>query len=131
MVFGKSRFSSRLKSRLTNLTKKLGLLLAIVPHKVLKWSITRKTATVFRNITFAMTEYWFNGFVITLFIVADEILPIPFLLIGYDFWELINLKLLVLWRVRIIESPLLKRNVSTDKVKKYANNLLLVLNVIK
>ena len=99
MGFGKSGFSSRFKSGLTNLTKKLGLFLTIVPHKVLKRSITIKTATVFRNITFAVTEYRFSGFVITLFIVADKILPIPFLFIGYDFGKLINLELLVLWRV--------------------------------
>ena len=50
---------------------------------------------------------------------------------GNDLREYIRFELLIFRGVRIIESPLLKRNVSTDTVKKYANNLLLVLNVIK
>ena len=48
--------------------------------------------------------------------------------LGYDFRELINLKFLILWRVRIIKNPLLKRDVSTNKVKKLRNNFILVLN---
>jgi hypothetical protein len=55
---------------------------------------------------------------IPLFIVADEVFPIPLLFIGYDFRKLVNLKFLILRRVRIVESPLLKRDVSTDKVHK-------------
>ena len=86
---------------------------------------------MFGNIAFTVTKDRFNGFVITLFIVADKILPIPFLLVGYDFRELINLKFLILWRVRIIKNPLLKRDVSTNKVKKLRNNFILVLNDLK
>ena len=69
-----------------------------------------------RNITLPVSEYRTNGFVITLLIIRNEIDPIPFLFIRYDFGKLINLEFLVLWRVGIIKSPLLERDVSTDKV---------------
>ena len=53
---------------------------------------------------------------VALLVVRDKVFPVPVLLIGYDFGKFINLKLLVLWRMGIIESPLLKRDISTDKV---------------
>ena len=53
---------------------------------------------------------------IALLVIKDEIFPVPVLLIGYDFGKLINLELLILWRVGIIKGPLLERDVSTDKV---------------
>ena len=45
--------------------------------------------------------------------------------------ELVNLKLLVLWRVRIIESPLFQRYISANKVNKPAVLLVKVLNCLK
>ena len=68
------------------------------------------------NITLSVPEYRSNGFVITILVIGDEIDPIPFLFIGNDFWKLINLEFLVLGRVGIIKSPLLERDVSTDKM---------------
>ena len=62
-------------------------------------SITGETAEIFSNVAFAMTEYWFDSLVITLFIVTDEVIPVPFLLVGYDFRELIDFELLVFGRV--------------------------------
>ena len=72
-----------------------------------------------------------NGLVVALLVVRDKVFPVPVLLIGYDFGKFINLKLLVLWRMGIIESPLLKRDISTDKVNKPANLFMLVLNELK
>ena len=82
---------------MANFAQELRLLLAVIPHKILEWSIAGKTTIVLRNITFAMTKNRSDSFVITFLIVRDKILPIPFLFIGDDFWELINLKLLILW----------------------------------
>ena len=84
-----------------------------------------------RNITLPVPEYRTNGFVVTILIIGDEIYPIPFLFIGNDFWKLINLEFLILWRVGIIKSPLLERDVSTDKVNKPADLFMLVLNELK
>lgn len=68
---------------------------------------------------------------VALLVVRDKVFPVPVLLIGYDFGKFINLKLLVLWRMGIIESSLLKRDISTDKVNKPANLFMLVLNELK
>ena len=84
-----------------------------------------------RDITFHMSEYRANGFMVALLIVRDEILPVPVLFIGDDFWKFINLELVVFWRMGIIKSPLLERDVSTDKVNEPADLFMLVLNVLK
>lgn len=64
---------------------------------------------------------------IAFFIVRNKILPISALFVEYDFRKLINFELLILCRMRIIERPLLKRNVSTDKLNKPANLFMLVM----
>ena len=94
-------------------------------------SITGETAEIFRNIAFAMTEHGFDCLVVSLFIVSNKIPPIPILLVGNDFWKFVDFEFLILWRVLIVKSPLLERNVSTDKVKKLTNNFILVLNDVK
>ena len=45
--------------------------------------------------------------------------------------EFINLEFLIFRRMGIIKSPLLKRNISADKVKKPADLFMLVLNKLK
>lgn len=85
----------------------------------------------FRDITLNTAKYRTNSFVVTLLIVRNEILPVPFLFVRQDFGEVINFELLVLGRMRILKSPLAKWNVSTDKVDKPANLFMLVLNELK
>ena len=116
---------------LADLAQKLAFLPAVVPHEIVNRGVTGRAGTMFWNITIAMPENRLNGFVITLFVVRNEILPVPFLLIENDFWKLINLELLVLRRMGIIKSPLLERDVSTDKVNKPADLFMLVLNKLK
>ena len=114
--FGKAIIFGWRKVRLANLAQNLTFLLAIVPHEIVYRGITCRAGTVFWDITFHPAEYRAYGFVIALLVIRDEILPVPVLLIGYDFWKLINLEFLVLWRVGIIKSPLFERDVSTDKM---------------
>lgn len=52
--------------------------------------------------------------------VGDKIFIRPFLLIGLDLWQFVGLELLILWRMRIVESLLLQRDISADKKKKLA-----------
>ena len=85
---------------------------------------------MFGYIALNSTKYRANGLVVALLVVRDKVFPVPVLLIGYDFGKFINLKLLVLWRMGIIESPLLKRDISTDKVNKPANLFMLVLLIV-
>ena len=86
---------------------------------------------MFGYIALNSTKYRANGLVVALLVVRDKAFPVPVLLIGYDFGKFINLKLLVLWRMGIIESPLLKWDISADKVNKPANLFMLVLNELK
>ena len=113
---------------LADLAQNLAFLLTIIPHEIVHRGITCRTGTVFWNITLHPSEYWTYGFMITPLVIRDEILPVPFLLAGYDFRKFINLEFLVLRRMGIIKSPLLKRDVSTDKVNKPADLFMLVLN---
>ena len=114
-----------------DLAQKLVFLLTIVPHEIVHRGITGRAGTVLRDITLYSAEYRTYGFVIALMVIRDEILPVPVLLIGYDFREFINLEFLVLGRMGIIKSPLLERDVSTDKVNKPADLFMLVLNELK
>ncbi len=86
---------------------------------------------MFRDITFTTTKNRANGFTIALFVVGDEILPVPILFIRDNLRKLINLEFLILWRMGIVKCPLLERNISTDKVKKPVDLFLLVLNELK
>ena len=58
---------------------------------------------------------------------GDVVFVIPFFVIDY-FWELINLEFLIFGRMGVIEDPLLKGNISADKIKKPADLFMLVLN---
>ena len=116
---------------LADLAQKLAFLPAVVPHEIVNRGVTGRAGTMFWNITLYSAEYRTYGFVIALLVIRDEILPVPVLLIGYDFRKLINLELLVLRRMGIIKSPLFERNISTDKVNKPADLFMLVLNVLK
>ena len=101
---------------LADFAENLSFLLTIVPREIVKWSSTSRAGAVFGDITLNTTKNRLNGFMITLFVVVDEILPVPILLERNDVWELVNLKLLIFGRMGIIKSPLLKRDISTDKM---------------
>ena len=116
---------------LADLAQNLAFLFAIVPHEIADRGITCRTGTVFWNITLHPAEYRANGFVVTLLVVGNEVLPVPVLFIGYDFGQFINLEFLVLGRMGIIKSPLLEWDISADKVNEPANLFLLVLNKLE
>ena len=101
---------------MADLAQHLGFFLSVIPHEIVNWSIAGRTMTGFRNITFHVSEDRFNSLMITFLIVGDEVFPVPLLFIGNDFRKLINFKFLIFRRMGIIESPLLERNVSADKV---------------
>ena len=83
------------------------MLLTIIPHEIMVRCIALRAGTAGRNIAFAMTEYRLDGLAIAHLVVGNEISIIPLLLKRYNLWEFINLKLLILWRMGIIKSPLL------------------------
>ena len=88
---------------------------AIVIVNEMVRSTAERTDGVLRNgfTIFTLDRLWL--FSILPFIVFEKELPILFDERFYD-RKLVNFKLLVLWRMGIIESPLFKRNISANKI---------------
>ena len=79
-------------------------------------SITTRTATAVRDITGRMTADGKDFFAIAFFVVRDKVFVSPVLPVVRDQRKFIDFEFLVFGRMRIIKSPLLERNVSTDKI---------------
>ena len=75
-----------------------------------------RTYTVIRDFNFRTTPYRLYRFAIFPGIIRVKILPVPGLLMIYDLWKLVDLEFLIFWRVRIVKSPLLERDISADKI---------------
>ena len=82
-----------------------------------KWfgSIAPGAGTMIRDVTFRTATNRADLFAVTCFKVRDEVFVIPVLAKVGNQREFINLELLVLWRMGIIKSPLLERDISADK----------------
>ena len=74
---------------------------------------------IFWNIIFRTTINRLNGFVITFFVVFYKVSPIPIMLKIRETRKFINFKFLIFGRMGIIEDPLLKGNISADKVRYF------------
>ena len=93
---------------------------AVVTIQVRLGSLAGRAGAFFRDVAFGTALYGFDWFAILPGIVAVEILPVPVLMMINDLWKLIHLELLVLGGMGIIESPLLERDISADKVDQPA-----------
>ena len=105
----------RREPRVTDFGKKLSFGTIILIEERF-WSITTRTTTVVRDIADRVTTDRKNLLAIAFFIVRDKILISPILTKVSDQRKFINLEFLIFWRMRIIKSPLLERNVSADKI---------------
>ena len=79
-------------------------------------SIAARAGTVIRYVAFRATVDRADFFTVPFFEVRDEVFVIPVLPKVSDQRELVDLEFLVLWRMGIIKSPLLERDISTDKL---------------
>ena len=79
-------------------------------------SITARTGTVIRDVALRTAADRADFLTITFFVVGNEVLVSPVLPKVGDKRELINLELLIFGRMGIIKSPLLKRDISADKL---------------
>jgi hypothetical protein len=129
--FGETVISCWRKKCLADFAYNLNFSFAIVPRQIIHGSITCRAGTVFWNIAFYTAKDRLYGFVVTLLVVRNKIFPIPILFIGDDFGKLIYFEFLIFGRVGVIKSPLLKRNISANKVNKPTNLFMLVLNELK
>ena len=87
----------------------------------------KRAYSVYGNTFSIAALHGFQMLVVFPMIVFKKELPILFDE-GFDDRKLIHFKLLIFWRMGIIESPLFERDISTDKVNKPANLFMLVLN---
>ena len=60
--------------------------------------------------------------------VRNQETPVPLMLDDLDFWKFVHFELLIFWRMGIVESPLLARDISADKVYQPAVLLVKILN---
>ena len=88
---------------------------AIILIEIRFWRIAAGAGAHIVDITYGPAVDRFDFFAILPFKVRDVIVVVPFLVID-DLWKFINFELLIFWRMRIIESPLFERDISTDKI---------------
>ena len=67
------------------------------------------------NVAFRTSADRFDLLTVLPFEIRDVIFVIPLFVVD-DLWQLINLELLVLWRMGIIEIPLSEGDISADKI---------------
>ena len=88
---------------------------AVILVEIRFWSIAAGAGAVIVDITYGSATDGFDFLAILPLEVRDVIVVVPFLVID-DLWKFINFELLIFWRMRIIESPLLEWDISTDKI---------------
>ena len=90
---------------------------AVVFVEISLWCVTSWAFTVVRDVALGSPMnglYGLVGILITPFQVLREVMVIPRLNMKNQ-REFINLKLLILWRLGVIESPLFQRQVFAEK----------------
>ena len=102
--------------------------LAVITVKIRLWGAAGGAGAVLRNVTFFAAGDRFYLNIVAAFKVRDEETPVPFMMDDLDFWKLVHSKFLIVWRMGIIESPLLERNISADQVYQPAVLLVKILN---
>ena len=127
-VPGKTTFL-RAKPGITYFAENLPLA-AIVFIKIRFWGVTAWTFTVIINVADGTSADRFYGFTVAPLDVRNVITVVPNFVVK-DFWKFVDFKLLVFRGLGIIKSPLLERNKSANKIKKLADNFLLVFDVLK
>ena len=80
------------------------------------WCITAWAGAGLRDITFRTATDRTDLLAVAFFVVRDEIFIGPVLSEIGNERKFINLEFLILWRVGIIESPLLERDISANKL---------------
>ena len=105
--------------------------LAVITVKIRLWGAAGRAGAVLRDVTFFASGDRFYLNIVAVFKVRDEETPVPFMMDDLDFWKLVHSKFLIFWRMGIIESPLLERNISADQVYQPAVLLVKILNYRK
>ena len=105
--------------------------LAVIAVKIRLRGTAGRAGAVLRDVTFFTAGDRFYLNMVSVFKVRDEETPVPFMMDDLDFWKLVHSKFLIVWRMRIIKSPLLEGDISADKVYQPAVLLVKILNYRK
>jgi len=109
----------RRKEGPADLTHQLAGLAVVTIQERLR-CIAGRAGAILRDITHRAAADRLNRFSVLPRVVAVKILPVPVLLMIDNLWKMIHFELLVLRRMRIVESPLLERDISADEVDQPA-----------
>ena len=104
---------------------------AVITVKIRLRGSAGRAGAVLWDVTFFAAGDRFYLNIVLMFKVRNEEAPVPFLLEDLNFWERVHFELLIFWRMGIIESPLLERDISADEVDQPAVLLVKVLNYRK
>ena len=88
----------------------------VITIKIRLWGTAGRAGAVFRDVAFLTSGDRFYLEIVSVFKVRDQEKPVPFLLDDLNFWEFVHSELLIFGGMRIIESPLLKWDISADEV---------------
>lgn len=91
--------------------------LTVITVKIRLWSATGGAGTVFRDVAFLTSGDGFYLNMVPAFKVRNQETPVPLMLDDLDFGKFVHFELLIFWRMGIIESPLLERYISADKIQ--------------
>ena len=89
---------------------------SVIAVKIRLWGTAGRAGAVFRDVAFLTSGDRFYLEIVSVFKVRDQETPVPFLLDDLDFGKFVYFELLIFWRMGIIESPLLKWDISADEV---------------
>ena len=101
---------------------------AVIPVEKRLGSLTAGTGTVIRDVAFRAAADRTDLLAITFFVVRDELSISPVLTKISDQGKFVNFELLIFGGMGIIKGPLLKGDISTDKINQPAVLLVKILN---
>ena len=104
---------------------------AVITVKIRLRGTAGRAGAVLWDVTFFAAGDRFDLNIVPALKVRDEEVPVPFMLDDLDIRKLVHFKFLIFWRMGIIESPLLERDISADKVYQPAVLLIKILNYRK
>ena len=88
----------------------------VISVKIRLRGATGGAGAVLGDVAFLTSGDRFYLEIVSVFKVRDQETPVPFLLDDLNFWEFVHSELLIFGGMRIIESPLLKWDISADEV---------------
>lgn len=101
---------------------------SVIAVKIRLWGTAGRTGAVLGDVAFLTSGDGFYLNTVAVIQVRNQETPVPLMLDDLDFWKFVHFELLIFWRMGIIESPLLKGDISADEVDQPAVLLVKILN---